>query len=85
MRLPKLSKPIDGPCTRCKREPRPGETYGPHEEGWDFTGICPTCWNEITAEPEEEEAALERDAVEEAFGPDGVLYEDATGKTLGDP
>jgi hypothetical protein len=52
---PRREEAVDRSCIRCHRDPRPGETYGPYEEGWDFTGICPECWNAITAEDEEDE------------------------------
>jgi hypothetical protein len=32
-------------CIICKRDPVAGETYGSHADGWDFTGICPECWD----------------------------------------
>ena len=84
---PRAGEAVCSPCFVCKRDPRAGETYGPHAEGWDFTGICPECWDRVTAEPDEpdqaELEALEREAVEETFGSDGAFYEEATGKTLG--
>jgi ABC-type hemin transport system substrate-binding protein len=39
---------------------------------------------ERNAADDNEMEAIERDAVLEMFGEDGLLYEDATGKTLGD-
>jgi len=89
---PRAGDEVILPCRFCKRDPRPGEKFGTEPEAWDFTGICPECWDEKIAEPDddeedplaEEEEALERDAVEETFGEDGALYEEMTGKTLGD-
>jgi len=46
-------KPVRGICLFCKRQPRPGETYGTHAEGWDYTNICPECWDAETAEDDE--------------------------------
>jgi hypothetical protein len=51
---PKLGELVTEPCIRCKREPREGEMFGPHAEGWDFIGLCPKCWDEITYDPEED-------------------------------
>jgi hypothetical protein len=66
---PRKDEPVARPCIKCHRDPRPGETYGPHAEGWDFLGICPGCWDEITAEDDEERAEeeLERRAEEESL------------------
>lgn len=50
MRLPLLNEPVEVSCMRCQRAPREGETYGPHPEGWDFTGICPECWDAMFSE-----------------------------------
>jgi hypothetical protein len=50
---PRQGDPVDRPCMRCKREPRTGETFGPHAEGWDFIGLCPECWDVVT-EPDED-------------------------------
>lgn len=53
MTEPRRGELVTSPCAICKREPREGETYGPHAAGWDFTDVCPECWDRITAEPEE--------------------------------
>jgi hypothetical protein len=34
---PKMGEAVTGPCLVCNRDPRQGETYGPHAEGWDAT------------------------------------------------
>ena len=52
---PRQGERVTQPCIICKRPPCHGETFGPHAEGWDFTGICPECWDKETVEPEEEE------------------------------
>lgn len=52
---PLRGRAVTEPCIQCHREPREGETFGPHAEGWDFTGICPECWDAITAEPDEDD------------------------------
>ena len=52
---PLRGRAVTVPCIECKRAPREGETFGPHAEGWDFTGICPECWDRITAEPHDED------------------------------
>jgi hypothetical protein len=52
--FPRMGEQVEALCIFCKRAPVEGETYGPHAEGWDHTGICPGCWNEAT-EPEDEE------------------------------
>lgn len=86
-RTPRRGEPVDAPCTRCDRQPRPGERHGVGPDDWDFTGLCPQCWDTVTIDPEDAEAeaqALEQDAVRESFGDDGLLYEELTGKTLGD-
>ncbi len=54
---PLRGRPVRQPCIECKRAPRLGETFGPHDAGWDFTGLCPECWDRITAEPDDDEAA----------------------------
>jgi hypothetical protein len=55
VREPLKGEPVRGICFFCKRPPLPGEVYGPHAEGWDFTNICPECWNRVAAEHEEED------------------------------
>lgn len=54
---PLRGRAVNHPCITCKRKPREGETFGPHEKGWDFTGICPECWDAITDEPDDEESS----------------------------
>lgn len=51
----KNGQPVEGVCQFCDRPPRNGETYGTHTEGWDFTNICPECWDELVDEADEEE------------------------------
>ena len=76
MAYPKLGEHVTGRCICCGRVPRNSETYGPHREGWDLTGTCPKCW-------ETEITAVETEAADE-IAVDGALYEEMTGKTLGD-
>ena len=52
---PLVDQAVVAPCIHCKRSPRSGETFGPHKKGWDFTGICPECWDKITEEPDDED------------------------------
>ena len=50
---PKLGERVTGRCICCGRVPRNSETYGPHREGWDFTGVCPECWDQATMDPDD--------------------------------
>jgi hypothetical protein len=53
--FPRKDELVDVACRFCQRGPRTGERYGPGADQWDFTGICPECWNATMAEPEQEE------------------------------
>lgn len=56
---PRKGQPVDAPCMICKRQPREGEVYGSHDTAWDFTDICPECWDRMFAEEDDEEAAAD--------------------------
>lgn len=45
---PKNGTPAVGPCYFCNRLPKEGEKYGTGPEDWDFSEICPECWEEVT-------------------------------------
>ena len=46
MTYPRRNEPVQGECIFCHRSPRDGEVYGPHEDDWDFTNVCPECWDD---------------------------------------
>jgi hypothetical protein len=50
---PRKGQLVLDPCKFCRRQPRIGERYGTGAADWDFTGICPECWDETTAEDED--------------------------------
>lgn len=45
---PNQGLPVQGGCIFCGRAPIAGETYGPEPDQWDFTNICPECWDKTT-------------------------------------
>ena len=53
MGRPRYNEPVDRPCDFCGREPNAGERYGTEPGTWDFTNICPECWDDTTAEPDD--------------------------------
>lgn len=50
---PRNSLPVEGPCVACGRSPRPGEIYGTRPEDWDFTNMCPDCWDKMADDGDE--------------------------------
>ena len=47
---PKLGQSVTGDCIICGRPPKAGETYGTEADQWDFTNICPQCWDNLFKE-----------------------------------
>lgn len=41
-------KPVHGTCINCGRPPDVDEKYGIGPKDWDFTNMCPKCWDSIT-------------------------------------
>jgi hypothetical protein len=47
---PKLGLEVENSCIECGRHAQPGEVYGTGVKDWDFTDLCPLCWDNITHE-----------------------------------
>jgi len=49
---PRKGAPVTEHCIWCDRLPREGEKYGTEPKDWDFTNICPECWDKAFKEEE---------------------------------